>query len=49
MNLLEPDSPHLKRLILPIEPGVMRGLGEPERGEIASDEQVEAAYRSFDE
>jgi predicted transcriptional regulator len=49
MNLLEADAPAPEEIHPADRPGVMRGLAEAERGEIATDEEVEAAYRSFDE
>ncbi len=49
MSLLEADAPAPEEIHPADRAGVMRGLAEAERGEIATDEEVEAAYRSFDE
>ena len=49
MNLLEADAPAPEEIHPEDRSGVMRGLAEAERGEIAGDEEVEAAYRSFGE
>jgi predicted transcriptional regulator len=49
MSLLEADAPAPEEIHPADRADVMRGLAEAERGEMATDEEVEAAYRSFDE
>jgi predicted transcriptional regulator len=49
MNLLEADAPAPEEIYPEDRAGVMRGLAEAEPGEVASEEEVEAAYRSFGE
>jgi predicted transcriptional regulator len=49
MNLLEADAPAPEEIHPDDRTGVLRGLAEAERGELASDDEVEAAYRSFGE
>jgi predicted transcriptional regulator len=49
MNLLEADAPAPEEIDPENRAGVMRGLTEAERGERATDEEVAAAYRSFEE
>jgi predicted transcriptional regulator len=47
MNLLEADAPAPEEIHPDDRNGVLRGLAEAERGELASDDEVEAAYRNF--
>ncbi|MEA2859103.1 MAG: hypothetical protein QOC72_1142 [Methylobacteriaceae bacterium] len=49
MSLLEADAPAPEEIHPADRAGVMRGLAEAEHGEMATDAEVEAAYRSFDE
>ncbi|GAC1335766.1 MAG: hypothetical protein NVSMB26_21050 [Beijerinckiaceae bacterium] len=50
MSLLEADASDDLEAIHPDDlAGVMRGLAQAERGELATNEEVEAAFRSFGE
>ena len=49
MNLLEVDGLGLEEIHPEDLAGVMRGLAQAENGQVATNEEVDAVFRSFEE